>query len=31
MTLARSLLKLGRPAEAVTALDALSAATDKPF
>jgi tetratricopeptide (TPR) repeat protein len=30
ITLARGLLKLGRPAEAVTALDALSAATDKP-
>jgi serine/threonine-protein kinase len=30
ITLARALLKLDRPAEAVTALDALSAATDKP-
>jgi tetratricopeptide (TPR) repeat protein len=30
ITLARGLLKLDRPAEAVTALDALSAATDKP-
>jgi tetratricopeptide (TPR) repeat protein len=30
ITLARALLKLNRPAEAVTALDALSAATEKP-
>ncbi len=30
ITLARGLLKLDRPAEAVAALDALSAATDKP-
>jgi serine/threonine protein kinase len=30
ITLARCLLKLDRPAEAVAALDALSAATDKP-
>jgi tetratricopeptide (TPR) repeat protein len=30
MTLARGLLKLGRPAEAVAALDALSTATEKP-
>jgi tetratricopeptide (TPR) repeat protein len=30
ITLARGLLKLGRPAEAVTALEALSAATEKP-
>jgi tetratricopeptide (TPR) repeat protein len=30
ITLARGLMKLGRPAEAVAALDALSAATEKP-
>jgi tetratricopeptide (TPR) repeat protein len=30
LTFARGLLKLGRPAEAVTALDALSGATEKP-
>ncbi|MEO8585231.1 MAG: protein kinase [Acidobacteriota bacterium] len=31
LTFARGLLKLGRPAEAVTALDALSGATEKPL
>jgi tetratricopeptide (TPR) repeat protein len=31
LTFARGLLKLGRPAEAVTALDALSGATEKPI
>jgi tetratricopeptide (TPR) repeat protein len=31
LTLGRGLLKLGRPAEAVTALDALSGATERPI